>query len=46
VSLRKPRALGQEYKKSTDKYRNEMDSEVGQEASNEVQGSEMIAGKL
>jgi hypothetical protein len=46
VSLRRPRAPGQEHEESTDKYRNEVDSEIGQEASNEVRGSEMIAGKL
>jgi hypothetical protein len=46
VSLRRPRAPGQEHEESTDKCGNEVDSEVGQEASNEVRGSEMIAGKL
>jgi hypothetical protein len=46
MSLRRPRAPGQEHKENTDKYRNEIDSEVGQEASNKVRGSEMIAGKL
>jgi superfamily II DNA helicase RecQ len=46
VGLRRPRAPGQEHEEITDKCRNEVDSEVGQETSNEVRGSEMIAGKL
>jgi hypothetical protein len=46
VSLRRPRAPGQEHKESTDKCRNKMDSKIRQEASNEIRGSEMIAGKL
>ncbi len=44
--MHRPRALGQEYEEIIDKYRNEVDSEVGQEASNKVRGSEMITGKL
>jgi hypothetical protein len=46
VSLYRSRVPGQEYKESIGKCRNKVDSKVGQEASNEVQGSEMIAGKL
>jgi hypothetical protein len=46
VSLRRPRAPGQEHEESTDKYRNEVDSEVRQEANNKIRGNKMIAGKL
>jgi hypothetical protein len=46
VSLRRPRVLGQEYEENTDKCRNKMDSKVGQETSNKIRGSKIIAGKL
>jgi hypothetical protein len=39
-------ALGQEHEEIIDKCRNEVDSKVKQEASNEVRGSEMIIEKL
>jgi hypothetical protein len=46
IGLRKPKTLGQEHKKITDKYRNKMDSKIKQEASNKIRGNKMIAGKL
>ena len=46
VSLRRPRTPGRAYAEIRDACRDEVDSEAGQEASDEVRGSEMIAGKL
>ena len=46
VGLHRPRVPGQEYKEITDKYGNKVNSEIGQEASNEVRNSEIITGKL
>jgi hypothetical protein len=46
VSLRKPRVLGREHKEIRSEYKDNMNSKVGQEASNEVYSSEMIADKL
>jgi len=44
--MRRPRTAGGERKEPRDKHRDKVDSEVGQEASQEVWGSEIIASKL
>ena len=46
IGLHRPRVPKQKYKEITDKYKNEVNSKVKQETSNEVQNSEIITGKL
>jgi hypothetical protein len=46
VSLRKLKVLGREHKEIRNEYRDDVNSKVRQEASNEVYSSEMIADKL
>jgi hypothetical protein len=46
VSLHRPRVLGREHEEIRNEYRDDVNSKVRQEASNEVYSSEMITDKL